>query len=162
MTKIELLNQLKAFTLEVTKDLIMPTRMQKGDAEQGYRPADVFLTRIPDGTSATKKAPYILHQIITGKDRQISGQNAQRFATVRSVFCVYNEDEQEGGLMLLNLIERLQISLEQQVVIGHQFVLDLESEVETLVYPDDTAPYFIGEMISTWQLPAIKREVTVL
>lgn len=65
MTRIILLERLRDFTKEATADLIMPTRMQKGDTEQGYRPADVYLTRLPDGTSATKKAPYVLHQIIT-------------------------------------------------------------------------------------------------
>lgn len=57
MTRIILLERLRDFTKEATADLIMPTRMQKGDTEQGYRPADVYLTRLPDGTSATKKAP---------------------------------------------------------------------------------------------------------
>lgn len=28
-------------------------------------------------------------------------------------------------------------------------------------YPDDTAPYFVGEMISTWKLPPVEREVNL-
>mgnify|MGYP000708437690 CR=1 FL=1 len=58
MTRIILLERLRAFTEEVTADLIMPTRLQKGDTEQSFRPAKVYLTRLPEGTSATKKAPY--------------------------------------------------------------------------------------------------------
>ena len=69
MTRIILLERLRAFTEEVTADLIMPTRLQKGDTEQSFRPAKVYLTRLPDGTSATKKAPYVLHQVITGMDQ---------------------------------------------------------------------------------------------
>ena len=61
--------------------------------------------------------------------------------------------------MLLNLMERLRISLLRQIVIGDQFQLDLKAGLETLVYPDDTAPYYAGEMISTWKIPAIQREV---
>ena len=106
MTRIILLERLRAFTEEATADLIMPTRMQKGDTEQGYRPADVYLMRLPDGTSATKKAPYVLHQVITGMDQQPQGQRVTSSAKVRSICCVYNDDEQEGGLMLLNLMER--------------------------------------------------------
>ncbi|MFR8334954.1 MAG: hypothetical protein ACLU9S_23425 [Oscillospiraceae bacterium] len=57
MTRTILLKRLRAFTEEVTADLIMPTRLQKGDTEQIFRPAKVYLMRLPDGTSATKKAP---------------------------------------------------------------------------------------------------------
>ena len=82
-------------------------------------------------------------------------------AKVRSICCVYNDDEQEGGLMLLNLMERIRVALLRQVVIGEQFTLDLEAGLEVLVYPDDTAPYFVGEMISTWILPPVEREVNL-
>lgn len=92
--------------------------MQKGDTEQSFRPAKVYLTRLPDGTSATKKAPYVLHQVITGMDQQPQGQRVTSSAKVRSICCVYNDDEQEGGLMLLNLMERLRIAMLRQVVIG--------------------------------------------
>lgn len=63
--------------------------------------------------------------------------------------------------MLLNLMERLRISLLRDPLIhdGGQFQLDLQTGLETMVYPDDTAPYFIGEMASTWIMPRIKREV---
>ena len=53
MTRTILLKRLRAFTEEVTADLIMPTRLQKGDTEQIFRPAKVYLMRLPDGTSAT-------------------------------------------------------------------------------------------------------------
>lgn len=160
MTRITLLERLRDFTKEATAELMMPMRMQKGDTEQKYRPADVYLMRLPDGTSATKKAPYVLHQLITGKDQQPSGNRIESTAHIRSICCVYNDDEQEGGLMLLNLMERLRVALLKQVVIGNQFTLDLDAGLEVLIYPDDTAPYFVGEMISVWKLPAVEREVS--
>lgn len=159
MTRVILLEQLRSFTQSVTADLIMPTQMQEGDSEKNYRPADVFLMRLPDSRAAKKKAPYILHQLITGADRQQEGNLDESSAVVRSIFCVYCDDEQDGGLMLLNLMERLRIGLLRQVVIGKQFTLDKEAGLECLVYPDDTAPFFAGEMISTWHLPRIEREV---
>lgn len=160
MTRIILLERLRDFTREATADLIMPTRIQKADEKQGYRTADIYLMCLPDGTAATKKAPYVLHQLITGMDRQPQGQRAESTAKVRSICCVYSDDEQEGGLMLLNLMERMRIALLKQVVIGNQFTLDLDAGLETMVYPDDTAPYFVGEMLSTWELPAVEREVS--
>ena len=140
----------------------MPVRQQKEDKEPpADRAATIYLTRLVKGSEAQKAAPYILHQIITGKDLQPSGQEIAASAVVRSIFAVYNDNEQEGGLMLLNLMERLRVALLKQVVIGQQFQLDLEAGLETLVYPDDTAPYYAGEMISVWKLPAVERGVNL-
>ena len=156
---VALLKTFRAFTLNSTKELIMPVRMQKGDTEQEFRAADVYLMRLPDSKSATKKAPYILHQLINAKDQQQSGKRANSGVFVRSIFAVYNKDEQEGGLMLLNLAERLRIDLLKKVVIGKRFKLDLETGVEFAAYPEDIAPYYSGEMITRWEIPTVEREV---
>lgn len=160
MTRIILLERLRDFTREATADLIMPTKITSEGEIQKFRSADVYLMCLPDGNSAKKKAPYVIHQLVTGTDRQTQGQTVAAKANVRSIFCIYNDDEQEGGLMLLNLMERLRVALLRQVVIGGQFTLDLEAGLEVLVYPDDTAPFFVGEMASTWKLPAVEREVS--
>lgn len=161
MTKVALLESLKAFTKAATQTIILPTSKQK-DTTESSRPADVYLMRLPDGTAAKKKVPYIIHQIVTGKDNQQSGNPPESMAVVRSVFCVYSADEQEGCLALLNLMERLRIALERQIVIGDQFILDMKSGVETFIYPDNTAPYYVGEMSTTWEIPSIQREVSML
>ncbi|HWP51638.1 MAG TPA: hypothetical protein VN626_08075 [Clostridia bacterium] len=160
MNRIVLLEQLKLLTKEETADIIMPVSMQKGDTEQAFRAAEIYLMRLIKSTAAKKTAPYIIHQLITSKDIQPSGSNLSASTNVRSIFCVYNEDEQEGGLMLVNLMERMRIRLLKQVIIGGQFELDLEVGLESFLYPDDTAPYFAGEMISAWKIPAVKREVS--
>ena len=139
--------------------VIMPVKIQSEGEEQQYRAAEVYLMRLPDGSAAKKKAPYIIHQAITSKDTQPSGELEAGAAVVRSIFAVYNDDEQEGGLMLLNLMERLRIRLLREVVIGRRFQLDLESGLETFIYPDDTAPYYAGEMTTTWRVPGVEREV---
>lgn len=160
MTRITLLEHLCVETMAATKDIIMPVARQKEDKEPPPpRAAEVYRTRLPDSSAAKKKAPYILHQIITGLDTQASGQRVSSRVTVRTILCVYNTDEQEGGLMLLNLMERLRIHLLRKVVIGNQFTLDLEAGLETLIYPEDTAPYYAGEMMSVWKLPAVERKV---
>lgn len=160
MTRIILLDRLRDETVTATEDIIMPVARQKEDKEPPRpRAAEVYRTRLPDSSAAKKKAPYILHQIITGQDAQANGQRGSSRATIRTIFCVYNADEQEGGLMLLNLMERLRIHLLRKVVIGDQFTLDLEAGLETLIYPEDTAPYYAGEMMSVWKLPAVEREV---
>lgn len=159
MNKVILLNRLKEFTEEATKDLLLPVKADDGEHPKTTRLAQVHLMRLPDSRAAHKKAPYILHQIITGMDQQRSGSREDSAVTVRSIFCVYCPDEEEGGMHLLNLMERLRIALLRQRVIGDQFTLDLEEKLETLCYPEDTAPYFAGEMISVWKLPSVEREV---
>lgn len=162
MTKNVLLDVLAAFTSDAVSDLILPVRASKAVPDPEDRAAEVYKMRLPDSKSAKDKAPYILHQIITGGDKQPPGQKIDCRATVRSIFVVYDDDESEGALNLLNLMERLRIRLLQQVVIGEQFELNLQEGVETMIYPDDTAPYFMGEMVTVWNLPPVQREVPLI
>ena len=155
MTGIVLLEQLKAFTEEATKNLLLPVEQQRGDLEPPPpRVVGVYRMRLPEGKAADKKVPYVLHQLLTRKDTQPSGRQTTALLTVRTIFCVYHQDEQEGGLALLNLMERLRIALLQQSVIGKQFVLDREKGLESLIYPDNIAPYYVGEMMSVWKIPS--------
>ncbi len=163
MTKADLLNVLKDYTEEKTKDFLFPVKPQKedGDTPPPDRPLTVYRMRLPSSGSATKKAPYVIHQIITGKDARApsNGNRLESRATVRSIFCVYNENEEEGALSLLGAIERLRISFLKDEVLAKRYQLDLDAGVEMLIYPDDTFPHYAGEMISVWKLPSIEREV---
>ncbi len=156
MTANILLDVLKEFTERAVSELIMPVQMQRGDTEQQYRSADIYKMRLPDSNSAQKKAPYIIHQVITGKHK-----TDENDINIRSIFCVYCNDEQEGALMLLNLMERLEIELLKSVVLGKQFKLDRDKGIEFIIYPDNTAPFFAGEMSTVWKLPVIKDEIGI-
>ena len=157
MTRNDLLDALTTFTVEVTKDMLLPVKVQS--SAETERPAAIYKMRLPDSKSAGKKAPYILHQIITGKDVQNDGEPLVSTVAIRSIFCVYCDDEQEGSLKLLELMERVRIGLLRKVLLEHRFQVDTKAGLETLVYPDDTAPYFCGEMMSNWIIPAVEREV---
>lgn len=164
MTKVILLEALKKFTEAATCNLLLPVRPTEEEPSPLPRPPSVYRMRLPQFRDATRKAPYIIHQAITGKDAQKEGiRLPEASAVVRTMFCTYNEDEEEGALSLLNMMERLRIALLEQAVVGKQFRLDLKAGLETLAYPDDTeprsAPYYLGEMISTWRLPGIERKV---
>ena len=161
MTKQELLKQLKEFSEKALEGFLLPVRQQKEDTEPPKpRPPDVYMMRLTKSESAQKVAPYIIHRIITGRDAQAPGEHeTDASAMVRSIFCVYNEDEQEGGLALLGLMERFRIDLLEKVVIGKRFQIDLEAGLDTIIYPDDTGSYCIGEMISTWIMPGVSRQI---
>ena len=139
----------------------MPTRVQSKDEKQEYRAADVYKMRLPDSKSAAKKAPYVLIQLITTSDEQTKGEQDDSYAVLRIIFCTYNQDEQEGSLQLLNLASRVRINLLKTCVVGpnNEFWLDKTEKLEFMPYPDDTAPYYAGEMIGTWHIPPVKREV---
>lgn len=159
MNRAIFLEKLKRFTLDATRDLLLPVRVQSAEETPSERPAEVHLMRLPDSEAAKKKAPYIIHQIITGKDAQKPGEQVTCTTEIRSIFCVYCPDEEEGGMLLLNLMERLRIALLRQAVLDQRYQLDLEAGLEIILYPDDSAPYYAGEMASRWRLPGIEREV---
>ena len=160
LSKTSLLEAFKERTIETTSEMLLPTQLQKGDIEAKEQPASVYIGRIPNMKQNMKKAPYILHQMVNSASKQIPGEQLQSKAIVRSIFCVYCEDEQEGTLMLINLMERLRISLLKNPLIGdNAFECDLEEGLEDLVYQDDAYPYYLGEMLTTWELPPVKREV---
>ena len=82
MTRLNLLDALTSFTNEVMRETLLPVRRQKGDEEEpAERPPLVYRQRLPDVKSATSKAPYILHQIVTGEDEQ---KPSRRTAALRS------------------------------------------------------------------------------
>lgn len=163
MTRVILLERLKEFTEAAVHDLRLPVRPEEeADELPPPRAPGVYLMRLPEFRDAMRKAPYVLHQVVTGRDTQTAGHALpDASAVVRTVFCVYHEDGQEGALALLNLMEQFRIALLEQAVLGGQFALDLKAGVEMLAYPDDgeirIAPYSLGEMVTTWEIPPVKR-----
>ena len=120
------------------KDLRLPVREQTDGEEIQYRPPTVYRMRLPDMASETKKAPYILHQIVTGNDRQKHGQRDESSILVRSVFCVYhpmpfdNPDEEEGMLSLVEVTERWRIAVLKTRVLDNRYSLDIDVAEQNL------------------------------
>jgi hypothetical protein len=169
MTKITLLEQLKAFTEAHISDLLLPVQQQEEDeAPPSDRAVTVYIPCLPELRSYAQKAPFMTHEIVTGRDDLEElpggGSSPRSSAVVRTCFCVYHKNEQEGRLALITLMERMRIALLEEVVIGKQFKLDLKAGVETLVYPGNpnqtaVSPFYLGEMITTWKLPNIERKI---
>ena len=161
MARVELLKELKSFIEEAVAGIDLPVALQKGDTTADTRPAEVHLMRLPDSAAAKKVVPYILLQLVSGNDRQESGQRSDSSVTIRFIFATYSANEEEGAMMLLNLIERVRFMLLRKVVVGRRYALDVEKGLDTFIYADDTAPYYAGEMIGDFKLPAIEREVSL-
>ena len=157
MDAVTLLRAMKLREEEVTKDLLLPTRPQKGnDSEE--RAIAIYSQRLPDSESATKKAPYKLNSVLSGTFGRDPGEDPEDRVIIRSVICVYGPDGETGAMNLLNVMERIRIDYEKNPILDKTFELDLSKRIQTLVYPDDTAPYYMGEMITEWILPFVERE----
>ena len=158
MTTTILLDRMKDVVEEAVKDLILPVRKQEDGDISEPRPAQVWLVRLPDRKSVTKKAPYIVLQPIQGVDEQEPGQKRKSSAMVRLVFTVFHEDGQEGSLALLDLMERVRTALLKNPNIGGQFSLVESESLAWGVNYDLDPPYYNGEMVGRWTLPAVERE----
>jgi len=158
MTPIELMNALESFIKEQVKDICLAYR-SKEDLEGQCRAPGVYKMKLPDKESETKLVPYVLLQFLTGKDAQATGQTVESECKVRLVIVTYSEDGGIGAYDLLNVITRIRTTLLKAGMIADQFLLKLESPLEYIIYPDDTDPYHMGEMMTTWELPAVEREI---
>lgn len=76
---------------------------------------------------------------------------------MRIIAATYSEDESEGATCVLNLLTRIRIALLKDGVIGERYMLI--PPLEMIVYPDSTAPYYLGEMMTEWKMPIIESEV---
>lgn len=172
MTPNDLLDALKAFIEQNTKDLILevypiqnkmfpaPSGGEKQTEEKPKeRAAEVYKMRMPTKDAETSRIPYVIVQFLTGDDTQETGKEPDSGCKVRIVCATYSEDKSKGSVDLLNLITRIRIKLLEQVVIGDVFTL--RKPLEYACYPDDTGNYFLGEMITNWGIPTIKREVNL-
>lgn len=165
MDTVTFLEALKKFTEEQTKDMILPTKREKGETSDEYRPAGVHVMALPSGKTPTKYAPYILHRKVTGQDLIPDGRRNRSLVTIRSIFCVFNEDAVEGSLMLMNLMERMRIALLKFPVVDNRYRLytgDDDGKIETVIYQEDLQPYYVGEMVTTWEIPSVQEERQML
>lgn len=160
MDAVNFLDAFKAYTDDVYKDLLLPQAPQESDPKPPLCIPRVYKMRLDNSLDAKRKAPYVIHTIITSKDQQPAGQIVDATMQVRSIFCAYCRDEQEGALYLLRMIERLRLRLlEDQLIGDNRYALDLQEGLEYLIYPDDTAPFYAGEMVSTWHRPRVQRRI---
>lgn len=159
MNKVSLLYALKKVCEYAVSGLKLGVSVQKGDKEQKKRPPAVHLMRLPDGNAADKIVPYIIIQLVSEKQSRDAQGHAVRIATVRFIFCVYNQNGEDGSLELLNLVETVESAILKAIKFGACFTLDTDEPFETLIYPDETKDYYCGESVGVFHLPPIEQEV---
>lgn len=160
MDRVMLLEALKVRQAEDLKDLLMPT-VPKKDKPSELRTVEIFKGKLPDRKSETEKAPYIVNAVLNSNFYRNPGEEPTSLVTVRSTLCVYNPNNEEGVLMILNLLERLRISYTKNPIVDGVFecLFDKEHPIQDLVYPDETMPFFMADQVTVWSLPPVEREV---
>ncbi|MEA5083291.1 MAG: hypothetical protein VB018_03960 [Lachnospiraceae bacterium] len=157
MTATNLLDALKEFIENVTKDLILEVKTKQGEEKQERAPL-VFQGILPRKSEPVQHVPYVLIKFLTGKDGQITGQFEESEMKTRVIIVTYSEDNGQGYIDTLNVIDRIRIKLLETRVLNDVF--GLKMPVEFTVYDDDTGPYTIGELLLSWDTPTIQREVS--
>jgi hypothetical protein len=160
MTTNEFLDDLCAFMKEATKNLRLPVRPTKEVREPIARAPEVYKMRLPDAKSYQDKAPYLINRVVLIEDHQNPGQRGKATCTVCTSFCVYSDDEMQGALYLLNVIEDVRQAILREQLISNLYQVVMDEGIQSAIYDNQPAPFFIGEMVSVWTIPTIEREVS--
>ena len=156
MTPIMLMQALQGFIEKETAGLKMQARAKRNSGEKAERPPGVYIGELPEPDGTERLAPYVLMKFLTGKHERNPGADENK-CMVRIICVAYSEDPQEGYVQVLNLLSHIEFRLLEETVIDNRFAL--QSPVEMIVYEDDTGPYKIGEMMTTWGLPTVSRKI---
>lgn len=165
MTPKMLLDQLKLFVEDAVQDILLPCKDpppkpgEKPSNDQ-LRAPEVHLMRLPVKEHSKNRVPNIVLEYLTGEDTMPAGGPQECTGRVRFGFTTYSKNDSEGALDVLNLMTRVRIMLLKKGEIGNQFLLKMP--MEQFVYPDgyNTEPFFMGEMMTNWEMPITQREVT--
>ena len=152
MTPLDLLEALKGYCEEITKEMRLLTRVPKNGIQAAERAPAVFIGSLPDKESEKKTIPYILLKLLTGKDDE-----EESICRVRIICVTYSEDKQENYIQCLNMITRIKTKLLEDVVIDSRF--SCQKPVEFIIYDDDLEVYQIGEIMTIWEMQQVKRDI---
>lgn len=126
------------------------------ETEKKKRAPEVHLMNLPERSDWYSRIPYVLIQFLNSKDKYNKDEkDRQSTADIRMLIATYCEDGEDGGLQVLEIIERIRIHLESGMLLDQNYMLQMPFDAE--VYPDDTGNYFLGEINMTWSIPIVER-----
>lgn len=155
MTPVFLVDAIAGLIETLVAQTSLPAKNQ-GNGPEEKTPA-VYLHEV--GDAEENFAPYILVQIDKGKVVTDEEHGHMSKCNVKIKIATYSGEDAQGAVLdLLNLMTMIRTALEKQIVLGHQFILDLTTGLEYLLCPENPADYRIGELMTTWEIPLIERE----
>lgn len=157
MTSVELVDSLADLVKETTKEMILPVRAKTEGAERKSRCPHVYKMRVPKKEDELQQIPYIIVQHLKGKDIRNEQGQMESTSVMRIIVATYSEMQDDGAICVENILTRIRLALMKKGMLSNKFILNMP--LEYVVYPDSTPPYYLGEMITNWQMPEVKREV---
>lgn len=159
MTPIDLLDALADFCEDKTADMKLETSHRRGEPVR-YRAPIVYRMDVPKKEDEERTVPYIIIQILTGKDEQPSANEPCSVVNIRIVASAFSEDMGEGKLNVLNVLDRIRLGLLERKPIGGHFVLT--ESIEWAIDPRSVSTYHFGEMLVSFEMPPIYPESSSL
>ncbi|MCY9511879.1 hypothetical protein M5W68_16160 [Paenibacillus larvae] len=95
--------------------------------------------------------PYLIIRALDGVDGQEDGK-----IQVRMLVGVKSKME-NGYIEILSLMEKIKQALLKVEIIGRKF--EIERPVKWKLFEEQPYPEWVGEIVTTWTVPAILREV---
>lgn len=152
MTAVDLLNSLKAYCEEITKDMQLLARVPENGTESGERPPLVFVGNLPEKENEKKAVPYILLKLLTKKT-----DDEESVCRVRIICVTFSEDKQENYMQCLNLVTRIESRLLEDVIIDKRY--SCKKPIESMIYDSDMEVYQVGELVTIWEMPRVQRNI---
>lgn len=132
----------------------LKTRLESELADGFSIQPKVFLGMLPEKDATDREESYysfIIIQMAEANDEL--DKNETRF---RLIFGTVSQTDQ-GYLDVVNLMERVRISLLRNRVLDSRYRLELP--YKSKVYDDQFDPYWLGEALTIWTLPTVLEEV---
>ncbi|AJK27735.1 hypothetical protein ABNB59_19670 [Paenibacillus larvae] len=95
--------------------------------------------------------PYLIIRALDGVEEEDNGK-----VTIRMLVGVQAKEE-NGYVEILSLIEKTKQALLKTGIIGGKF--EIERPVKWKLFEEQPYPEWVGEILTTWTVPAILREV---
>jgi hypothetical protein len=155
-----LLDALETFLHDHLKEYQLKVKQEGWSDQPARRPIRIYKQTTPIPNDDEPMIPLIQMQVITGEDSWSQSKKIETSqVNVRLTIFIWDPDVVEGKLTLLDMIEKIRFDLKREKVIDGY---SMDTELEFLIYPDNTDGDHIAELSTTWNIPVVvpkKREI---
>ncbi|WP_217562781.1 hypothetical protein [Paenibacillus sp. GbtcB18] len=147
-----LLIELKKFTERLTEGLSFGEANEKVSVHLGWLPAkEAPKGPVPPVPVPESEFPYIIIRALAGEDLDRNGT-----AQIKFLVGTKSKDS-DGYLDIIHLFETIRLGVLRSGIIGQRF--EIQRPLKWKLFEEQPYPEWIGEILTTWTMPAIIREV---
>lgn len=148
MTNLELLDAVK----KSCEAILSNFKLRNAKNEDSH--INIYTQNLPrkKEKNDTSQYPYVL---VCFNDMSIADETEVKLYFLIGI--IDNNQDNQGFRDVLEIANKLYIGLFNEPVVEHKF--KMERECEIMLQQEDTFPYFIGGMTTTWKLPVTVTEI---